>query len=219
MRLFATRHGQVIPSEYFGDELYQSTDRPLTELGHIQAETLGRKLAEIGFDGVIYSSPFRRTIQTAEHIADYTGCKIVPVYWLHERITNEEHAHDFRGMTREQLLERFRHIDPDFTIKYPWFAGKSETTEEIDERIKDGMDGVVNIGKNCLLVCHGASFAGVRRYLGLECPDKARTWNCSLTEYDVNTQGASIVRYADVSFMTDDLVTDNRKTKAEVLCD
>ena len=218
MILYATRHGQVIPSEFTGDELYQAADRPLTDIGHRQAEILGQELARRGFGGIIYSSPFRRTMQTAEHIADETGSLIVPVYWIHERITNVETARTFIGMTKEQLCGRFRHVDPDFTIRYPWFAGRAETPEDVDVRIKDGMDGLLaGTKEDCLLVCHGASFAGVRRYLGLECPDRARTWNASLTEYSVSPKGAEILKYADVSFMPDGLVTDNRKTREEVV--
>jgi probable phosphoglycerate mutase len=51
-------------------------DPELTELGHRQADAVAEWLAVEEFDA-IYSSPLRRAIQTAEHIAKRTGHEIL----------------------------------------------------------------------------------------------------------------------------------------------
>ncbi len=215
MILYYARHGQVIPSEFQGDELYQKYDRPLTEIGQIQAEYLGKKMKETGFSGRIYSSPFRRALQTAEKVARETGCPITPVGWLHERFTNQESAVDFRGMTREMILTRFRYIDPDFTLPDPWFAGKAETLEEVDRRIFPPLKALIEKNEDCMLIGHGASLSGVRRYFGIEHPKTLQSWNCGLTSLKIEDGTTELLTFFDVSFLPEEYVTTNGRTRAE----
>lgn len=215
MKIYFTRHGQVIPSEFMGDELYQKSDRPLTPLGEEQAVLLGKKLHEIGFRGKIYSSPFRRALQTSERIAGETGSVIVPVGWLHECFTNEESARTFRGMTIEQIRERFSHIDPEAELSSPWFAGKCETPEEVASRVAGGIPGVIAKGEDCLFVGHGASMRGVRVFFGIDHPKGLQTWNCALSEVEAVEGCFTCLRYLDISFFPADKVSSNGKLKLQ----
>ena len=71
-KVFFTRHGQTIWN--VENKICGATDIELTELGHRQAEELGRKLAEErpGIDEILYS-PLVRASETARHISEMTG--------------------------------------------------------------------------------------------------------------------------------------------------
>ena len=71
-KVFFTRHGQTIWN--VENKICGATDIELTELGHQQAEELGRKLAEEqpGIDEILYS-PLVRAAETARHISEMTG--------------------------------------------------------------------------------------------------------------------------------------------------
>ena len=71
MKFYVTRHGQVAEdAEYFGDVAYPKGDMPLSKLGREQAELLGNRLRDEGFSGKIFSSPYLRTMETADIIAE-----------------------------------------------------------------------------------------------------------------------------------------------------
>lgn len=59
MKIYIVRHGDP---DYKKD--------CLTELGHLQAEAVAQRLKSIHFD-CIFSSPFGRAVETAEHIVKY----------------------------------------------------------------------------------------------------------------------------------------------------
>lgn len=63
------RHGQ---SQANADLVLATPDSPLTELGRSQAQQTARKLKDMGIKHIV-SSPFVRTRQTAEIIADELG--------------------------------------------------------------------------------------------------------------------------------------------------
>lgn len=70
---YFVRHGE---SEHNAQPIIQADDSPLSERGHQQAQTVGRRLAHLRFD-VLIASPILRAKQTAEHIAHETGHDIV----------------------------------------------------------------------------------------------------------------------------------------------
>lgn len=98
MRIFITRHGQVATeAECFGDVDYPKGDMPLSALGVKQAHLLGKRLFAEGFSGRIFSSPYIRTLQTAEAIAEELGgAEIVKVDGLREICRETEDAEDVR---------------------------------------------------------------------------------------------------------------------------
>ncbi len=70
--VYFTRHGQTVWN--VENKICGATDIELTELGHQQAEELGRKLAaeNPGIDEILYS-PLVRASETARHISEMTG--------------------------------------------------------------------------------------------------------------------------------------------------
>ncbi len=71
-RLYFTRHGQTIWN--VENKICGATDIALTELGHKQAEELGRliKNGDYHIDTILYS-PLIRASETARHISEQTG--------------------------------------------------------------------------------------------------------------------------------------------------
>lgn len=67
--IYFVRHGQ---SEGNVTPIFQSPDSPLTEIGKQQAERVAARISKLSFDTLI-SSPWPRTKETAEAIAQATG--------------------------------------------------------------------------------------------------------------------------------------------------
>ena len=65
MKIYLTRHGQVLSKEFYGNVQYPVGDMPLTSLGREQAAYLGAYMKHLGFKGTIYSSPYARALETA----------------------------------------------------------------------------------------------------------------------------------------------------------
>ena len=82
--LYLIRHGDALPGpEFVIPEDGTHTSPPLTPLGHRQAEALSRWLADKQFDA-LYSSPLRRTRQTAAPFAEIRAMEVKLVDDLRE---------------------------------------------------------------------------------------------------------------------------------------
>ncbi len=214
MKIYITRHGQVADHAlYDGDPLFPKGEVPLSALGREQSRLLGEYLKEIGFCGKIYASPYLRTLETAEVIAEIIHTDIVPVPKLREIFKYEEVAREFEGSPMEVLIEKFPHIAANSKLPYPWWEYKAESFEDVYARVAQAMDGILQIEKSdCLIVAHGASTAGAMNYFKLE-RDLKFLWNCSLTLYDTENNENNFVN--NTIFLSEDMVTNNKKPKKE----
>jgi len=79
MIVYITRHGQVDPTVESEKEHF-----PLTPLGRVQAAKLGQRLRELGFNGLIYTSPFHRCLETTEIICRILNARFYPEKLLRE---------------------------------------------------------------------------------------------------------------------------------------
>ena len=119
MRIFITRHGQVAPeAEYLGDPNYPEGDMPLSAIGFEQSHLIGKRLSEEGFSGTIFSSPYIRTMQTSNAIAEEVGgAEIVKVDGLRERdFDNDESAEEVRYRVALAMREIMKHKGGDVLI-------------------------------------------------------------------------------------------------------
>ena len=75
MILYITRHGQPALEGMKPGADYElpDGDYSLSALGREQAEFLGRHLKKENFDGIIISSPYARTMETASAAAAICG--------------------------------------------------------------------------------------------------------------------------------------------------
>src|SRR3989344_7784574 len=85
-KVYLVRHGE---SEDLIKKLHQHDHAPLSERGNRQARDVATRFSDIRVD-MIYSSPYLRTFQTAEHIAKVTGASIEKQNLLRERKQPDE---------------------------------------------------------------------------------------------------------------------------------
>ena len=215
---YVTRHGQVAPlTAYDGSHLYPKGDPPLSELGRLQAAKLGIHMRERGFSGLIISSPFARTLETAELIAAETGCPVIPFAPIREIFKTQDSADAFWGMTPEEMQKTFCHIDMQFPLSFPWWYeadGKphGETAQSVYERVAAGMAILEQRypDTDLLLVGHGASAVSLIRCLEIPRPEYGpqTVYNCSLSFID--RTGPKVKKaFSDTSFMGYENATSN----------
>ena len=206
MTFYVTRHGQVAPKENYGDVQFPAGDPPLTKIGSEQAEHLADFMKEIGFCGKIYSSPYARTMETAEIIADRTGSVIVPCAFMREILKTQEAADELCGMTMEELKVRYRHVVDEGLLPYPWWNKHFDTEEDVLARVSRGFTEL-NPQEDTMFVGHGASAGHLIQFLKIPEKQGRRFYNCSLSSLD--TEHAEHCRYLETAHLPYHLVGQN----------
>lgn len=182
MKIYITRHGQVVSQGIGGDVQYPVGDPYLSELGRQQAARLGAWLKHLGFSGKLYTSPYARALETAECIAQETGSLIVPWAPMREIVKSWTSILEFQGLTLEQIRQKYTHIDPEAELPYPWWTTREEEPEDVIVRVRAGLD-TLDMNEDFMLIGHGASSYCACEALGV--PHKGGDgYNCSYTMYD-----------------------------------
>ena len=182
-----TRHGQIAAeSEFVGDHLYPAGEEPMSDLGREQAVLLGERLKEQGFKGKILSSPYMRTLETANIIAEITGLYVIPFAPIREIFKTEEQIKKYKGLTLDEMREKYSRIDPSVTLDYPWWTPKVESRDEITERIKQGIDIAESLygDEEILFVGHGASSCALIAEYGIPKGLQPFLFNCAVSYVD-----------------------------------
>ena len=183
MRIFETRHGQVAPKDYYkNDPSLPVGDISLSPLGKEQARLLGKRLKELNFKGVIFSSPYDRTMKTASIIAEELGASITPLACLHEIVYKVDES--FRGATAEELSLNYPCVKKGFTLPSCWWGDKAEDLSDVIERVEKDLEPVLsNIPKelDVLLVGHAATSVALRHLFGVTENNLGFHWNCHLS--------------------------------------
>ncbi len=99
MRLLLARHGQSVWNQV--RKFQGANDVGLSDLGHAQAEALGRALRGSYRVAVAYVSPMRRALDTAEIALAGTGIPLVPIPELRELSLGE-----WEGCTVDEIRAR-----------------------------------------------------------------------------------------------------------------
>lgn len=98
-RIFLIRHGATVLSAE--DRFAGSTDVELSDEGRAQARCLAARLAEQPL-AAVYTSPLRRTVETATIVA--TACRHPPI--REPGLREIDHGH-WEGLTRKEVERRF----------------------------------------------------------------------------------------------------------------
>lgn len=209
MKIYIARHGQVKSgADYYGDALFPKGEVPLSDMGRIQAELLGKRLKKLNFSGKIYSSPFWRTMETAELIAEQTNSEIVPISDFHEIFKTKEAGEEYEGSTIEALKKCYPRIAKGCDMPFPWWLPRQESYEDVCNRVAVAMDKLLQEEKeDFLIVGHGASTSAIMDYLKIERQIRY-LWNCSLTLY--NTQQPEEGFVNDTKHLPYDLISNNK---------
>lgn len=145
MILYLIRHGQSVNNaRYAAGDTTSVPDAPLTELGKLQAEHTALWLKELKEEkvGVLYSSPMRRALQTAQIIGE--ALELPTQVWveLHEvfgvlQIEPGGKWVGLPGMSREEIKLNFpKTVIPDEITSEGWRFGELESLEQAYERAK-----------------------------------------------------------------------------------
>ena len=216
MKRYITRHGQVAETEFVGGHMFPAGDKPLSELGREQARLLGEHLLRTGFSGVILSSPYMRTMETAEIIAEILDLEIIPYAPIREIIRSENTASSFQGLTLAALREKYPRVSSKATLSYPWWELRAEAIEDVYRRAADCLSEVEELYGNVdlLFVGHGASVGGLIAAYGIPAWKSRLLCNCSLSlTYTDGEEGNAV--YADTSFLPYEMRTSNFLTHEE----
>lgn len=98
-RLYLIRHGETDWNKL--GKVQGRIDRPLSQLGYLQAKSLGQFFADISLSALI-SSPLKRAVQTAEEIQKYHNLEISIRHAL-----LEGNYGSLEGIQREVFLEEY----------------------------------------------------------------------------------------------------------------
>ena len=209
MRIFFARHGQVLPKSYYqGNASLPMGNSALSQLGCTQAQLLGKRLKELGFNGVIYSSPYDRTMQTADIVAKEVGAKVIPVIDLHEISNVKEPTWRTVG-TGAEMVAKFSSAQAELDKEYTWFEEKAEDLSDVMRRLKECLGPLlsgVSKDMDVLLVAHAATAVALRHLFGVEEENCGFHWNCHLSLL-YSTDGE---KYAcDVQHLPENALTGN----------
>jgi broad specificity phosphatase PhoE len=158
--IWIARHGNRI--DFVRPEWFETALRPydphLSEDGELQAWELGQRLKDESIDH-IFCSPFLRTVQTANHVAEVLDLPLKLEWGLCEWL-NPDWMHTMpETLSPKALKERFPRIDSHYRSRVqPQYPEPDEIcwqrTGETARRL------VAEFSSNLLLVGHGASVVG-----------------------------------------------------------
>lgn len=149
MKLYCIRHGESINN---AKKLHQGENTPLSEIGESQAKLLAHRFKTIPID-LIIASPYRRTRQTAQAIADLTGHDIEIEPLIHE-IKNPDIIIDKPYHSQES--QDFRQAAKENINNPNWHYADEENYHDLIERVRQFLYQVIQRPENFLaVVTHG----------------------------------------------------------------
>lgn len=149
--IYFIRHGET---NYNTEHRIQGQlDIPLNSKGISQAEIMAEKLKDIAIDR-IYSSPLRRTKQTATIINKYHNIEIVYDDRLKEFYGGHIQGRTYNDMTDEEKKRALD--DPEY-----WHG---ESNESMKGRTIEFYKEIMDSSENILVVSHGGVWRHIHRY-------------------------------------------------------
>ena len=163
--IWIARHGNRL--DFVNPEWFNNAERrydpPLSEDGLIQAQQLGQRLISSGIVH-IFASPFLRTIQTANQVAEALDLPIKIEKGLSEWLNPEWMTGMPETHPQELLQDRYPRIDWTYTSsivpEYP--ENQAEVNRRTDQTVKKL---IADYSEDILLVGHGASVVAATRSL------------------------------------------------------
>lgn len=197
-RLLLVRHGET---QWNKEERFIGiSDVPLNEEGRRQAEALSERLAGESID-IIYSSEMKRSVETAQIIAQVHGMRVV----VEPRLREVSYG-DWEGLTAGEVEERtgVRFPSRFDAPQVPFPSNSSVTTGMLD--VRNFLDDILASpeDRTILLVGHGVSFQMIL-YAVLDIPSRNH-WllymhNASISEVFIRGGKAVLVRLNDTSHL------------------
>ena len=206
-KIWVIRHGQrdkITAPAY---------DPPLTKLGVKQAEKAAIFLKKHNFNGKIYASPYRRTLETASIIAKHLNKKVYIATFIQEFVRFPG-VHPIKYRPLSLLQKEFPLIAKDAQLSPNWTIKTKETLDSVKKRYNLGIKNL-NLKDNdeILLVTHGAVLKAAHMdAINVDSNYKwsKTNWNCCISSYEFNNKSNCKVKlFFDVSFLLDEEITNN----------
>jgi 2,3-bisphosphoglycerate-dependent phosphoglycerate mutase len=212
MQLFLIRHAQSLNNAL--PESQRVEDPPITDIGHEQARRLAEVLPALELTHLI-TSPFRRTLETTEHLRKAVGLSPDVRTELHElggcmRGPSVAEMVGAPGMSRAEIEAEFAgyqisdEIDGD-----GWWGGKPFEQYEAarlraknlyERTLRDFADSDARVA----YVMH-ADFK--RIFLEQFYPVPEGAWNTSLTQLTITPQEVRVDDYNNIAHLSEELIT------------
>jgi broad specificity phosphatase PhoE len=205
--LYLIRHGQSDfdwDGERFATARGDQWDPPLSEDGRDQARLLAKRLRVMDLDPyVIYSSPLRRALETAETFAREVGADVN----VDDELV-EAHIGGWEGKPFEEIVESDPEILQHIRHQRPiWRRGPgAEAADRFRQRVSDTIEGVLDrhAEENVLAFVHGGVInAYCGGLLGLDQEMFFLPENTSLNGVDVVGTTRAVRFLNDVLHLTD----------------
>lgn len=173
--VYFARHGQTVWN--VENKICGATDIGLTELGHQQAEELGRKILSEGIkiDRILYS-PLVRAAETARHISEITG---IPMEC--EPALKEQCFGKYEGTPRDG--KEFAAAKTNFINSYDG----GESMLKLAQRIYNLLDRLKDDERTYLLVAHNGISRVIQSYFFDMTNDEYASFgvkNCAVLKYE-----------------------------------
>ena len=198
IKLILVRHGTTICNE--GGALSGLTDSILSEKGKLQVSKLAEYLKDENIDK-IYTTPFSRTKETVEKLAEIKNIQIEESSQLNEINFGDFEGLSFKAIEKEYPEEVEKMINEGFKYKYP----NGESLEDTFIRVKNEMQKIINDNdSSTVLICsHGGTIRNIISYL--LCDDYKYHWNfridnASITEIEVDNNFSIVNKLNDTTY-------------------
>lgn len=199
--VWIARHGNRL--DFVNPEWFNTAPRrydpPLSEDGLVQAKELGQRLKKENISH-IFASPFLRTIQTANQVAQVLNLSIKLEAGLSEWHNPQWMSEMPETHPPDYLAEQFTLIDWNYRScimpKYP------ETETEVNYRTGETVRQLVKgFSDDILIVGHGASVLGTTRGLVADTPN-IKIALCCLTKIIQSDRSWELEIFADTSHLS-----------------
>lgn len=200
MKLYITRHGET---EWNVQKRLQGwKDSPLTDLGRHHVELLGSRLGHLDFTE-IYSSPSKRTLQTAEILKGSRQQRVVELEGLREINMGSWEGHAQEDIKRD-FPEEYNHF---WNAPHLFKRDEGEDFYTFQKRVDEVFDHI--IGKqhqgNVLIVTHTVVIKAIlARHKGLAMHDlwsMPYIYDSSLTVLEAVGGHVSVLAEGDMSHL------------------
>ena len=213
MDLYLIRHAQSQNNAL--PEHQRVADPGLTELGHEQANRLAERVRSLQLTRLI-TSPFRRALETTEHLRIATGLVPEVRVALHETGGCMEGVEPATmvgqpGLSRKQILAEFRdyQIEPSIDGEGWWRSQPYETNYQARRRaaqlLTDTRSEFAQSRERVAYVMHGDfQLLFIRRFHGIPL---VLALNSSITHVQVSPEQTELIDFNSVTHLTDGMVS------------
>jgi broad specificity phosphatase PhoE len=206
--LYLIRHGDALPGPEFVIPESGPVSPPLTPLGRRQAEALGRWWADKHFDA-LYSSPLRRTRETAAPFAEIRAMQVTLVEDLREvefRVDGKAHG-ESPGceFTPAELRARYDQAIRKVSLDGRWSdLPGSEKSEALRERVTRALIQIAGChpgGRVAVFAHAGVINVFLAAILGQERDLLFPLHNTAVTIVRCQGRQASLIAFNDISHL------------------